>query len=236
MTSPTRAWKRDFDDHAGQHAGVKVSTVSPLTGPACSALGRSLATFQLGESGTGAHLLAAARASDAEPEYVDALDAFITEEQEHARLLAIVLGALDHPLRTDHWTDRIFVMVRRLKSLRTEVLTLLVAEVIALRYYSALRDGIESPELAEVFGRIHADEIRHVEFHAATLPVRLGAWPRPVRGLVRLMWNTLVVGSSVVVAVDHRAALRLVGVKPAAFVREVLQLRAGLDEQLFGGR
>jgi hypothetical protein len=46
------------------------------------------------------------------------------------------------------------------------LLTLLVAELIALRYYSALRDGVAAPSLACVFACIHADEIRHVEFHA----------------------------------------------------------------------
>lgn len=62
------------------------------------ALLKSLATFQLGESGDGAHLrLRAERQSH--PAYADAVDLFVAEEQEHARLLAEVLGRLGAPLR-----------------------------------------------------------------------------------------------------------------------------------------
>jgi hypothetical protein len=126
------------------------------------------------------------------------------------------------------------VFIRRIKSLRTEVLSLLVAELISLRYYSALRDGIDSPDLAAIFGRIHADEIRHVDFHADTLPPHILRWHRPVRWMVRVLWNTLVTGTSVVVAIDHRAALRLVGVGPREFLADVWRRRAELDQRLFG--
>lgn len=38
-----------------------------------------------------------------------------------------------------------FQRLRRLGGLRTEVLLLLVAEVVALHYYSTLRDGVGDP-------------------------------------------------------------------------------------------
>ena len=76
------------------------------------ALARSLAVFQIGESGSGEHLFAAAEAADVDDDYMAALRAFVREEQEHARLLAVVLDAMDHPLRTSHWSDRVFVRIR----------------------------------------------------------------------------------------------------------------------------
>lgn len=227
-------WSADFAARSGHHVDVTVEPVEEFSSEQRSMLGDSLATFQLGESGTGEHLLAAAPSAGCDGAYVQALEAFIKEEQEHARLLAIVLTAMEHPVRTSHWTDTVFVFVRRMSSLRTHVLTLLVAELIALRYYSALRDGADSPDLVTVFGRIHADEIRHVEFHAQTLPPHIAAWPHPVRVAVRLLWNALVTGTSVLVAIDHRRALGLVGVGSVEFVAEVWRLRAQLDRRLFG--
>jgi len=224
-------WHLDFARHAGRHRHVDVDRPATLTPEQRSALAISLSTFQIGEDGTGEHLLAAAKEAAATRRYRDALAMFVIEEQEHARLLALVLRAIDHPLRTSHWTDRVFVFIRQIKSLRSEVLTLLVAELIALSYYSAMRDGVR--EFADVFGRIYDDEVRHVDFHADTLPHHLDQWSTGTRALVRVLWNVLVVGSSVVAALDHRAALRVVGVSPARFVRSVWTDLRNLDQRLF---
>ncbi|MDH3707840.1 MAG: ferritin-like domain-containing protein [Acidimicrobiia bacterium] len=229
-------WRDRFHRRAGRHRAITSVDTGDLGQAAAEALGRSLSTFQVGESGTGEHLFAAAEAAGVDDDYLDALGSFVGEEQEHARLLAVVLDAMEVPLRSSHWTDRVFVAVRRVKSLRAEVLTLLVAEVIALRYYSALRDGIECAPLGEVFARIHEDEVMHVDFHAETLPVHLHRFSPPVFAIVRLLWNTLVTVTSILVALDHTAALRQAGLGRRRFVADVWALRSELDDRLFGGR
>ncbi|MGI9601052.1 MAG: ferritin-like domain-containing protein [Acidimicrobiales bacterium] len=235
QSEPSRdlRWRLVFERESGCHRRVPEPDSSDLTGARRRAIARSLATFQVGESGTGEHIFAAARASGVSDDYFVALRCFVAEEQEHARLLALVLVSVGQPLRTDHWTDHVFVVLRRVKSLRSEVLTLLVAEVIALRYYSALRDGIDNPALADIFGRIHEDEVRHVAFHAATLPEHLGRFSGPVRLVVRALWNVLVAVTSVVVALDHGRALAAVGVTRRRFVVDVHGLRVDLDRRLF---
>jgi hypothetical protein len=196
-------------------------------------LGPSVATFQLGESGTGEHLLAAASTAHADADYIEALRLFVIEEQEHARLLALVLREMHVAPRTRHWSDTIFVQVRRLHSLRTEVLVLLVAEVIALTYYAALRDGVGDPALADLFGRIHDDEIIHVRFHADTLPEYLRRFPRPIRGTVRLAWSGVVTAATIVVALDHGRVLRRLGVTRREFLKRTWQDRKRIAERLF---
>jgi hypothetical protein len=231
--SSATSWRDRFDDRAGQHA--EVSSVDPggLDESVVAAAGPSLAVFQLGESGTGEHLFAAARRAGADDDYLTCLERFVAEEQEHARLLAVVLVAVGHPLRTSHWTDRIFVLIRRAHSLRTEVLVLMVAEVIALSYYGALRDGIRARDLADVFGRIHADELVHVEFHCQTLPEQLRRFPRPVHRFARMLWTVLVAGATVVVARDHGRLLNEVGVSRRTFVRRVAADRRRVAASLF---
>src|SRR3954453_14138899 len=118
----TATWRSGFDERHGQHGVITAVALGEVEPGLRDVLGPSIATFQLGESGTGEHLLAAASRAGADAAYVDALRLFVVEEQEHARLLAMVLRRFQVPLRTTHWSDRVFVAVRRLHSLRTEVL------------------------------------------------------------------------------------------------------------------
>ncbi len=98
---------------------------------------RSLQRFQVGESGEGHHLRRqAAKSGDAD--YQAAIDLFIKEEQEHARLMACVLRKLNAPLIEHHWSDACFILLRRLFGLHHELLVLLMPEMIAKRYFRAL--------------------------------------------------------------------------------------------------
>lgn len=232
-SAPARriAWHLEFARRAGRHRDLEITPASTLSPRDQHALAQSLATFRIGESGTGEHLLAAARDAETTDRYRDALTMFVHEEQEHARLLTLVLDSIENPFRTTHWSDRVFVFLRRIKSLRTEVLTLLVAELVALTYYRALRDGL--PEHHDVFDRIYEDEVRHVEFHADTLPTHLQRWNPMTRWVVRLLWNVLVTGTSIVAGLDHRKALRVVDVSVPRFAARVWRDRRELDRRLF---
>ncbi|MYS73820.1 ferritin-like domain-containing protein, partial [Streptomyces sp. SID5926] len=79
--------------------------------------------FQVGEDGDGANLVAKAEeAGDAD--YARAVRLFVAEEQNHARLLARLLAAGGRPTLSGHWSDTVFVRLRRLLGLRTELLVL----------------------------------------------------------------------------------------------------------------
>ncbi|MET9254428.1 hypothetical protein [Streptomyces sp. NPDC003717] len=109
--------------------------------------------FQIGEDGDGANLIAKAdRAGD--PAYASAVRLFVAEEQNHARLLAALLAAGGRSVIAGHWTDTAFIRLRRLLGLRLELLVLMIAEVVALHYYRALRDGTHDALTSEVAARI----------------------------------------------------------------------------------
>ncbi|EOY48687.1 putative membrane protein [Streptomyces lividans 1326] len=144
--------------------------------------------FQVGEDGDGANLVAKAEeAGDAD--YARAVRLFVAEEQNHARLLARLLAAGDRPALSGHWSDTVFVRLRRLLGLRTELLVLMIAEVVALRYYRALRDGTDDALTSEVAGRILADERRHVPFHCERLHHSLAELPAVTRRPVMVLWR-----------------------------------------------
>ncbi|USQ82448.1 ferritin-like domain-containing protein [Streptomyces phaeoluteigriseus] len=177
--------------------------------------------FQVGEDGDGANLVAKAdRAAD--PDYARAVRLFVAEEQNHARLLARLLAAGGLPTLTGHWSDTVFVRLRRLMGLRLELLVLMIAEVVALRYYRALRDGTGDPLTSDVAGRILADEQRHVPFHCERLHASLAELPRPARRPVMASWRLLLLAVSLVVAADHGPGLRRLGLGRRRFVADVM--------------
>jgi hypothetical protein len=187
------------------------------------ALVASLQRFQTGEDGDGASLIGkSARAGDAG--YLAAVRMFVAEEQRHARLLERVLAEAGAPPIAGHWSDTVFVAVRRALGLRLELMTLMVAEVVALRYYRALRDGAPDQLLRQVAGRILADEQRHVPFHVARLRRGLGHLPWPARAVAAVGWWGLFLGAALVVAVGHAPALRELGISPVRFTVDVTAL------------
>ncbi|MET9771311.1 ferritin-like domain-containing protein [Streptomyces sp. NPDC006415] len=186
------------------------------------AIRRSVQRFQVGEDGDGAELITEAEAAG-DAEYASAVRMFVAEERNHARLLALLLASGGAPVIASHWSDRVFVTLRRALGLRLELLVLMIAEVVALRYYRALRDGAGDALTREVAGRILSDEERHVPFHCDRLRRGLRPLPPPVRVLVTSGWRAALAVASSVVAVDHGSALRRLGMGRFRFVREVVR-------------
>ncbi|MEU7743372.1 ferritin-like domain-containing protein [Nonomuraea sp. NPDC049158] len=199
----------------------------------------SIQRFQVGESGDGAGLIGKAdRAGDgtgligeadkAENDaYSAAVRLFVAEEQNHARLLAHLLAAAGAPTLAGHRSDTAFVRLRRMLGLRLELMVLMIAEVIALRYYRALRDGAGDPLATDVAARILADEQRHVPFHCGRLSRSFRHLPTARRAVLAGGWWCLMLGTVTVVAVDHGLALRCLGLSRSRFVRDVLTLFGG---------
>ncbi|MDQ0994694.1 ferritin-like domain-containing protein [Streptomyces sp. V3I7] len=181
----------------------------------------SIQRFQVGEDGDGANLVGKAdEAGDAA--YAQAVRLFVAEEQNHARLLALLLSAGGMPTLGGHWSDTVFVRLRRLMGLRLELLVLMIAEVVALRYYRALRDGTGDALTSEVAGRILADEQRHVPFHCERLHASMAELPRITRRPVLALWRVLLLAACLVVTADHGSALRRLGVGRLRFAADVM--------------
>jgi hypothetical protein len=180
---------------------------------------RSVQKFQVGEAGDGANLIAKGAGDDT---YLAAVKLFVAEEQNHARMLARLLAAGRVPTLAGHWSDTVFVTLRRALGLRLELMVLLIAEVVALRYYRALRDGTDDALVTQVAARILADEERHVPFHCHRLEIAFRELGKPARTAVFGVWRLLLLGVAITVAADHGPALRRLGVGRLVFVADVL--------------
>lgn len=171
-------------------------------------LARSLAVFQLGESGGGTVVSQAreSRIDAVDDDYVGALAHFVAEEHRHASMLAICVRLLGGELIRSNWTAKLFVFGRRLIGLRLKILVLLAAEVVGLCYYRLIASRLPPCNLRNWLLEIAADEASHLEFHSALLKSQVRG---PVsRFAFRSLWWSLMTISEIVVLIDHRRALR----------------------------
>ena len=182
-----------------------------LAAPERTRIARSIATFQLGESSDGAHLIEAARRfgrSRGLPALEEVTELFVREEQLHAALLAAFMKANDIPAKRAEWSDRVFRCLRRRAGFESAVSVLIVAELIALTYYRALAAATSSVVLREICETILLDEACHVAYES-TLLTRLRArrW-RGTRRALRGGHVLLYAGAVLVVFAGHRQVLR----------------------------
>lgn len=220
------AWLTYFERNPARQARLDAeidwTRPTPLTGPSRAAIARSLQRFELGESGDGEVLLAKAeRAGD--PTYVAALRLFVAEEQRHSALFGTALDHLAARHLTTHWSDTAFTALRRALGLRTELALFLVAEVVALQYFTVLRDGCPDEPIARMAVRILADEEEHVRFQVQRLHEGFAGSGPLVRRGAQLLWWVVAVGAAGVVALDHGLALRVCGTRPVTLFGRALR-------------
>lgn len=207
-------------------------TVEP---PLRDALIRSLQRFQVAESGDGDHLKRGAAATG-DAEYAHAVYMFMEEEGVHAALLDRILGMLGAPLLHEHWSHVCFLLARRCMGLHVELMVILIAEMVANRYYQILRDGIDDPVLNAAFSQMVRDESGHLKFHCDYLRGVLARVPRIVHPLIRAgLWAFYQVAFLAVIF-DHRELLRSLGVAPGEFLRECDALFDEVTGKIFGRR
>jgi hypothetical protein len=218
-------WVQHFEQNEHLHANVDAAIAfedrCDIPDSVRHPLIESVRRFQLGESGDGEQLLCkAARAGD--PEYLRAAELFVAEEQQHAALLLRLLGYLGgQPIRS-HWSDAVFVRLRRLMGLRTELMVLTVAEVVALSYYGGLANAGPDPVVRSVADRIVADEHPHVRFQVDRLRAGFADSRTAARALAFGFWWLTAIGATVVVAFDHGPLLDAIGYRRTRFIRDVL--------------
>lgn len=173
-----------------------------------ASLGRSLAIFQLGESGGGTIVKQALhnKLEGVDEYYAAAMALFVEEEHRHANILAMCIRLLGGRLIRSNWTARLFVFARRLIGLRLKVVVLLAAEVIGICYYHLLAVHLPPSRLRNQLLEIVEDERSHLYFHCDFLRSQTTKqWQKRVFVLV---WRLTMFCAAIVVAIDHRRAIR----------------------------
>lgn len=176
--------------------------------PWSAALARSLAIFQLGESGGGTVIEQAKRSPlhGIDPAYCKSIEWFVDEEHRHADILARCVKSLGGQCIQHNWTAMLFVLSRRLLGLRLKALVLLAAEVVGICYYKLLAMHLPAGQLRNLLDELATDEEAHLKFHSDFL--RLYSQGLLSGLLFRLVWRLVTYTAVVVVTIDHRYALK----------------------------
>lgn len=187
-----------------------------------ASLGRSLAIFQLGESGGGTVVDQArgSQISEIDDHYAEAMQLFVEEEHRHAEVLAICIRNLGGTLIRQNWTAKLFVFARRLIGLRLKVLVLLAAEVVGICYYHLLATRLPPTRLKSLLAQLVNDERAHLHFHTDFL--RSQAQTTWRRALFVCAWRITMATAAIVVLIDHRQALRDLNLRTGTVLRRWL--------------
>ncbi len=219
----TNAWISYYQNNTGSFVEPDWSQPCLMPdGPARRALGKSLAIFQLGETGDGSTLQKWARRECRHDinlrGYPAAVRLFIQEENFHADMLSRMVEHVGGRLRTKHWAAWAFKWIRKLiPRLEYEIQILLSAELIARAYYALLSQHVPEPAIQQCCTRLVRDEIKHISFHAEFFHERFAGWSPAAVRVWKWQFATLFHAAKMLVWANHRAAFAGLGVDKALF-------------------
>jgi hypothetical protein len=214
-------WLHYYQNNKLNRPEPKWNMPSPLEAGTQLVLAHSLSHFQLGETGEGKFLIAQARAqSPDDVVYHRALQLFIAEEGEHARLLERLVHRFGGRTIRQHWTHFLFRLVRRALGFKFEIQLLVIAELVGTAYYRLLHARTRDPVLEEACALILKDEAQHIDFHAdwfgefqsRLLPIERAGWT--------LQFQILFAAAAQVAWIDHRHCIGTIGANRGEFFRE----------------
>ena len=217
----SQQWLAYYHNNRTNRPEPKWNLPSPLDSRIQSVLAHSLSHFQLGETGEGKFLIAQVRAQlPDEVCYHEALQLFVAEEGEHARLLQRLVHRFGGKAIRHHWTHSLFRLVRHALGFKFEIQLLVIAELVGTAYYRLLHRRTRDPVLEEACTLILQDEARHVDFHADWF----GDFQSRLLPLERALWNAqfqaLFSAAAHVAWIDHRVCLAACGANRVEFFRE----------------
>jgi len=186
----------------------------------------SIQQFQLGEGSDGSGLIRRGRASGLaalNPAFLDSLDLFIKEEQRHSRHLARFLRCEGVELLQQHWTDRVFRRIRKFAGLELCLRVLVMAEIVAVPFYTALQRATGSALLKAICANILADEADHLRFQAENLKA-LQRTRRSLPTIELMFWRCFQLATLLVVWREHGKVLRAGGYVWSSFRKECVRL------------
>ncbi len=167
-----KEWVAYFRANDKKRLEIDFSEEKDLPADKKSLIFPSIRAFRKGEGSEGRHLaeVAASWADRAgEPEYKEAMQWFVREENWHSAYLKKYMD-FHHVKDAEHsFLDKIFRSLRQLAGLKCEVTVLVTAEMIALTYYDALSGCTDSLALKSICRRMLKDEIPHIIFQSYTI-------------------------------------------------------------------
>jgi len=117
--------------------------------------------------------------------------------------------------------------------LRLKVMVLLAAEVVGLCYYHLLSASLPACQVRTLLAQLVDDERAHLQFHCCFFSIQTqSTWRRAV---FIVAWRMIMIAAAITVLLDHRPAIRDLGIKPSVIWRRWM-LYSRLAEHLVVGQ
>lgn len=215
-----KKWLKYFKQNTRSPIREKIDPIQNIAEEKIIALRRSLAVFQLGESGEGriAKQIESVYIFGVNETYRECLKLFVKEEGKHAKVLAVMVRSLGGKLLKHNWTESIFIFGRRILGIRLKLLVLLVAEVVGVTFYKLFVKELPLSGMRATLIEIIKDEESHIRFHSDFFIIRIKSTLHKM--LFRLVWRIVTLLAFLVVLLDHRKSLAIFDI-PIVHVYEV---------------
>ncbi len=154
--------------------------------------------------------------------------AFIQEEQRHSALLGRFLETQGAQCLRRHWVHGAFRRLRGWAGLELRMRVLATAEVLAIPYYTALRDATRSPLLRSICGRILTEEAQHLQFQAFTFGQLGSRRAALLRAMTSAVHRCFLMATTLFVWMEHRWVFRAGGYSMPELWRQSLSVGEAL--------
>lgn len=218
-------WKCYFEENREARQEPDWSLPCPLSCGEQALLGKSLALFQLGESGGGKHLLQKASGRTS-PVYQELLRDFLAEEAVHADLLAKLVKRFGGKTVSRHGSHACFSLLRRALDFEWEVQILMSAELVGTSYYYHLGMKTKDPILREACRIFYEDELQHLAFHLEALQLQRARKSEWSNTLWRWQFKVMLHLICRAAWLDHGPCMKHFGTDWRTFLRKVELLGA----------
>jgi hypothetical protein len=212
--SPYQRWYDHFLENRNTSDRLPWRDSNHLSPGELRLVARSIQQFQIGEYARGRGFVRRAKAHailGRDPWFLQALELFIAEEQEHSGILGRYLDREQIPRLSNHWLDGIFRRLRKLAGLEACTAVLVTAEVLAVPFYQALRDATGSRLLRSICVRILCDEAAHLNYQALTIGLLRGPLSERKRAMHSACHSTLFHSTALLLWQQHRSVFRAAG-------------------------
>jgi len=210
----SKTWIAHFSENRLQQR-VNWDLTPDISESEISTILHSLQAWQLGETSDGAHLLHAStiyakKIND--PDYVNAVKLFITEEQKHGNNLGRYLDAINRPRIQSDWGDTLFRKIRYFNT-NMEIWTLAVitVESAAQVFYQTLKDATGCRLLKQICTDILIDEAYHIDFQSERMAIIFESKSSQSKLVSRYLYTLFFFATSLVVWFGHRKLFKAGG-------------------------
>lgn len=165
-------WIKYFEYNNSHLLKIDFSNNAELSEDEIKLITPSIRAFQIGEGSKGRHLTRCVKKfSDRTgyDEYKAIMKWFILEENRHSQTLKKYMDIYHIKPVKNLWIDNIFRILRKITGLECEIIVLVTAEMIALSYYTALSNAVNSEVLNTICRQMLNDELKHVVLQSDTL-------------------------------------------------------------------